>query len=114
MKTKINSKLAIVLFAIVSFFALSSFLKAPEEKKQYATLRVFEPYAGSASFDARIIIVFEDGKVEEIDIDKFKSSNLAANTKKINETINQVSNKGYELISVSSGNCTTYTFLKNK
>lgn len=113
MKTKINSKLAIALFAIISFFALSSFLNSPNEKKQYATLRVFEPYAGSASFDARIIIAYEDSKVEEIDIDKFKSSNLAANTKKINETVNAVSGKGYELISVTSGAIsTTYTFEK--
>ena len=85
MKTKINSKLTIALIAAISFFALSSFLNSPDEKKQYATLRAFEPYGGSGSFDARIIIAYGDGKIEEIDIDKFRSSNLAENTKKITE-----------------------------
>jgi|GEM_PF-4208517 len=95
------------LTAIV--LTLSSF--APQETSaRYAMMKTYE-YA--AMYDSKIIIVYENGEVEEIMLEKAKYSNFAINMQKINETLNRLSKKGYKMIS-SSGEVTFGCYIFEK
>lgn len=113
MKTRF--KLLILLSAILSFFTLSSFFTQQSGNK-YLTIRTIEVINGI--WDSKIVIMFEDGKVEEIELEKFRSRNFTDNSKKIHDALNYVAGKGYTLISSSSGNgdaviITSFIFTKN-
>lgn len=67
----------------------------------------------SGSFDSKIVIVDEKGRVEEFEMGNLKTKTYVENTKLINETLNKVAARGYELS--SSTNCgvaTNYVFEK--
>lgn len=87
----------------------------------YATMRVFDCNKsvgmGSGFLSARIIVVYEDGQAEEIELLPYSEKNEIENLKKINATINGMKQKGYLLISQSisgdQGNLIQdYTFYK--
>jgi hypothetical protein len=78
---------------------------------KYLTLRTIEIPAGGYPYEPSIIIIYEDGQSEQIQLGKFKESNFLSNTKKINETINVIANKGYELFSVSGNDIMTSTYI---
>jgi hypothetical protein len=86
--------------AALTILLLSSFLK-PSAQGKYLTVRTIEVFNGI--WDSKIVILYEDGKVEEIELEKFRSRNFTDNSKKIHDAINAVANKGYTLISSSSG-----------
>jgi len=79
----------------VLFFLLTAFYNA-DSRNKYVTMCVFEVYGA-----AKIVIAYEDGKTEELALNRFVSKNFVSNTKIINDAINGLSIKGYELLSVS-------------
>jgi hypothetical protein len=111
MKTKFIF-IGIVAFAagLCAIFSLSSFT-SQADGPQYTTMKVLEY---SAIYDPRILIVYENGKTEEIDLEKPKNSgNITNNVRKINETLNKLSKKGYHLHSFTGElNFATYLFEK--
>jgi hypothetical protein len=102
-----------ILFISLSVMLLVSFAfsNRSNEQKNYATMRTIESALGNFS---KIMIVYEDGKTEEIALERSASTNLLNNAILINNSINAISSKGYELVS-SHGigdQVTTYTFVK--
>ena len=87
---------------------ISSFTKQASGAK-YASMRVFEVYAGGPS---KIVLVY-DGTAEKIELDKWGSSNIESNTIQINQAVNKLASKGYELVSQSGGDqVSLYSFMK--
>lgn len=105
----------IFVVVVAAVILLSSFLTQPSVSgNKYATIRVLEAYTG----DSRIVTIYEDGKVEEIELEHFRQKNFTDNSKKIHDAINAVANKGYQLVSSSSGSgdatiITSFVFTKN-
>lgn len=88
-----------------------AFSNHTNEQMNYATMRTIESALGNFS---KIMIVYEDGKTEEIALERSTTNNLLNNAIVINNTINAISSKGYELVS-SHGigdQVSTYTFVK--
>jgi hypothetical protein len=103
---KTTRVLTVVISAIAAFFLLTSFLNHQQAQNKYLTL-----WTTQGGLDTKIVIVYEDGNTEEIDLDKFKPSSHTSNAKKINEAINSVANKGYELIAMSGTDLVTNTYI---
>lgn len=79
------------------------------------TMRTAEVMNGL--YDNSITIVYEDGKVEKIELVKIKMNDFSPNLVVINENLNKIKSKGYKLISTAEGGgdgifMTTYTFEK--
>lgn len=106
----IRSKLILAISAIILFFLFTSALNKQEiNDDKYVTMRVTEGGRGWAS----IIIVYPDGQSDEIELNVHHIDNVKPNTLKINQTINSISKKGYELVSSTGYGATTfYTFVK--
>lgn len=88
-----------------------AFSNHTNEQMNYATMRTIESALGNFS---KIMIVYEDGKTEEIALERSTTNNLLNNAIVVNNTINAISSKGYELVS-SHGigdQVSTYTFVK--
>ena len=112
MKT-MKFKVRIAFFSLICLFCLTSSIVASgqQSSKKYVTMRTFE----SNGPDHQIVIAYEDGSVEQIDLIRpYKIVDFVANLKKINETINNLASKGYELVSTSGTDVqtTTYVFVK--
>jgi uncharacterized membrane protein YcaP (DUF421 family) len=101
---------AIALLLVVSTLVLSAF--APQEAhSKYITMKTFEY---EAIFESKIVIVYENGQMEEFDLEKAKKqANIINNMRKINETFNTLGKKGYRLVS-SSGEMTSMTYVFEK
>ena len=102
-----------ILFLSLSAILLVclAFSNQSNEQKNYATMRTIESTLGNFS---KIMIVYEDRKTEEIALERSATNNLLNNAIVINNTINAISSKGYELVS-SHGigdQVSTYTFVK--
>ena len=89
----------------------------------YATVRVFDCNKsvglGTGYVSAKIIIVYEDGKTEELPLLGYSDKNELENLKTVNQTINKLKAKGYFLIAQyttgEQGNLISdYTFLKQQ
>lgn len=87
----------------------------------YATMRVFDCNKavgmGSGFIAAKIFIIYEDGRTEEVPLLPYNEKNEIENLKTINKTINKLKNEGYFLITQyttgDQGNLISdYTFLK--
>jgi hypothetical protein len=102
--------------AIISVVLLSSFLPG-EGTTRYLTVRTIEFYAGM--FDSKIVVVDENGDIKEHDLEKMRSKTLGENARRINTVLNDLSKKGYELVSSSASGFGTdglvnlYIFKKN-
>ncbi|MCC6684551.1 MAG: hypothetical protein IT247_05730 [Bacteroidia bacterium] len=109
---KIRGKLLVAVLAMIAFVSFSSFSTQEPSGSKYVTLRIYEQAKGSV-WDSKIVIAYENGKTEEMELGTLKPDNFVANAIKINETINTISAKGYTLLSVSGAlNISTYTFVK--
>jgi hypothetical protein len=109
MKTTTKFLTATLTLALIIILA-SAFNKQQGSGNKYLTMRAFQATIGKGS---KIIIVYENGKTEEIELEKYNVDNFLANTITINQAINNVSSKGYELISVTGAELTSlYTFVK--
>ena len=89
----------IIAASVLAIFLLSSFLEQSQAPK-YLTVKTIEFYAGV--FDSKISVVDENGQVEEHELEKLRSKNLADNTKRINRIFNELSGKGYVLVNSTS------------
>lgn len=113
MKTK--RSISITLTVILAFLLLSSFLKQ-ETESEYLTVKTIEFFSGLDN--SKLVIVDKTGTIEELDLDKLRSKNLADNAKKVNDVFNNLSKKGYKLINSTTaswgadGFISTYIFEK--
>jgi hypothetical protein len=105
---KTTTKSAIFSLALISAIILiSSFTKQTSGTK-YATIRSIETVMGGSK-----IILAYDGKTEEMGLENGTIKNMTPNTLKINDAINMMAAKGYELVSQSGGETISmYTFVK--
>lgn len=87
----------------------------------YATMRVFDCNKavgmGVGYLQSKIIIAYENGTLEEIELLPFGEKNEPENLKRITEALNKMKTKGYFLISQSTTGeqgslVTDYTFMK--
>jgi hypothetical protein len=110
MKTT-TSKLLVATSAIILIIFLAPSFKTPQTSgNKYLVMRAYEAAMGGGS---KIVIVYEDGKTEEQDLDVLKPGNYSPNAVKLAQAINGIANKGYELVSSSSGDYQgTYLFTK--
>jgi hypothetical protein len=105
MKSTPTKLFATTLAIMLVIFLISSF-RPSDAGSKYLTLRTWE------TFD-KMIVIYEDGKTEEFALDKFTAKNFVAVSLKVNQTINNIASKGYELVSSTGGdNITTYIFQK--
>ena len=103
-----TTKLIFLILLISAIFLFYSFTKPTTESK-YATMRTVEATMGGIS---KIILVY-DGKTEELELGKGSSSNQIPNTQQINQALNLIASKGYELVSQSGGDyISMYSFVK--
>ena len=110
MKTTTTKLLTATLTLVLIIFLTSAFTEQQGSGNKYLTMRIFQAAIGGGS---KIMIVYEDGKTEEIELEKYAVGNFLPNTVKINQTINDLSNKGYELFSVTGAEMLSlYTFVK--
>lgn len=117
-------KRIVFLLAAVLFFALPQVTKAQAPATGgYATVRVFDCNKsvsfGTGYISAKIFIVYEDGKTEEVPLLAYSEKNELENLRTINATINKLKSKGYFLIAQyttgEQGNLISdYTFLKQQ
>ncbi len=104
---KTTKALIFSIALILTIMLVSSFTKATETK--YATMRTVEAAVGGMS---KIILVY-DGKTEELELGKGSNSNQTPNTLQINQAMNLLASKGYELVSQSGGDyISMYSFVK--
>ncbi|HLP50510.1 MAG TPA: hypothetical protein VK154_06465 [Chitinophagales bacterium] len=108
------------------FFLLPQLSNAQAGKNPvggYATVRVFDCNKsvsfGTGYISAKIFIVYEDGKTEEIPLLSYSEKNELENLKTVNATINKLKGMGYFLIAQyttgEQGNLISdYTFLKQQ
>jgi hypothetical protein len=80
----------------------------------YLIVRTIEP---GGMWPSEIIVVYEDGKIETFELKKFKGNNFVENVATIQSKLNDIKNKGYNLISSNGGNSdnmvvNTYVFQK--
>lgn len=107
--------------AVFTLFIVSNSCSA--QVGGYATVRVFDCNKavgmGSGYIAAKIFIVYEDGKTEEIPLLGYSEKNELENLKTVNATINRLKSKGYFLIAqYTTGEqgslISDYTFLKQQ
>ena len=111
-----------LLIALFVFLFLAP-IQTKAQTGGYATIRVFDCNKsialGSGYVAAKIFIVYEDGKTEELPLLGYSDKNELENLKTINATINRLKSKGYFLIAQyttgEQGNLISdYTFLKQQ
>lgn len=112
------SKLPVLLF---SFIAMLLSISAYSQNGGYATMRVYDcnksVSMGTGFIAAKIIIVYEDGRTEEVELLPYNEKNATENLKRITATLNALKAKGYFLISQDTSGeqgaiVSDYTFLK--
>lgn len=112
MKNKFMFITAVAL--IVSLGVIFGFTNKPDSTG-ILTMRTLE---SASMVDNGIMIVYENGKVEKIELSKLTARDHTQNLLIINETINRLQSSGYRLISTAGGGdglgsiITTYTFEK--
>ncbi|MCE3229577.1 MAG: hypothetical protein K0S32_4128 [Bacteroidetes bacterium] len=97
-----NHKSILIGIGICLIIALSSFL-SQQTPNHFITIRTIE-YKGPISPESRLVIVDDMGELRDFELEKVNGSgSMGNNTKSINEVINKLSKKGYQLVSTSSG-----------
>jgi len=112
--------ISITLFALIVIITMSSFVFTPQKvdnqttQDQYIIVRTTEIYGMMPS---SMITIYEDGTVEKKDLKKLNPKTMEENLLIIHAKLNELKNKGYELVSTTGGNSdnfisTTYIFNK--
>jgi hypothetical protein len=110
MKLQTPQVMRTVLFLALVIIISSAFISQQSTKNKYLTMRTYQAAVGNGS---KILIVYEDGRSEEIELEKYTVSNFLPNTIKINNALNDLSKGGYELVSVTGAELVSlYTFVK--
>lgn len=106
---------------IVALIALLVSTAAYSQNGGYATMRVYDcnksVSMGTGFIAAKIIIVYEDGKTEDVELLPYNEKNATENLRRITATLNAMKAKGYFLISQDTSGeqgaiISDYTFLK--
>src|ERR1043166_4111855 len=101
-------KLIVVAVLGIAALTISAFTKNENEAK-YITMRIQEPPNGL--YPAKLVVAY-GGKIEEKDL-QTGGKGFIPNSIIINEAINSLHAKGYELLSQSGGDMnSTYNFIK--
>lgn len=113
-----------VLVTAILFFVISQVAYGQNGSVGgYATVRVFDCNKqvglGTGYVSARVYIVYEDGKTEEVPLLGYSEKNELENLKTVNQIINKLKKQGYFLIAQyttgEQGNLISdYTFLKQQ
>lgn len=111
---KTTHKLITGTLAFIGIIMLSSFLN-PDPANKFLTVKSVEIPNGL--YDSYIVTIDENGKTEEVELEKFRPRNIISNAVKLSDIINKVANKGYELHSFTSTSdatfmVNTYLFIK--
>jgi hypothetical protein len=108
---------------LLSVLSLITFRINAQQATGYAIMRVFDcnkgVSMGSGFIAAKILIAYETGKTEEVELLPYNEKNEIENIKKITDTLNKMKTKGYFLISQTTtgeqGNMISdYTFLRQQ
>jgi hypothetical protein len=114
------STLFFFLCAIAVFFP-KNVMAQKQANTGYLLMRVFDSNkyvaSGNIYINSKIFIVYEDGKLETIELLPFSEKNEVENLKKIGNTLNEIKKKGYLLMSATTTGeqgalVTDYVFLK--
>ena len=111
---KSNRILIIISVTVITALITYGFTGIENSQGSIVTVRTTEVLSG---WDNAMITVYPDGAVEKVELEKLKSKDLNPNQLKINQHLNTIVSKGYELHSVAGGNSeavfvTTYIFSK--
>ncbi len=103
-----------ILLAALTLVSVILFTSAITQQKSsantYITMHTLQVPVG---IDSKICIVYEDGQTEVIELNRYTNKNIPLNLVIINEAINNISKKGYDLISVTGAETSSiYTFVK--
>jgi hypothetical protein len=106
----------VCLLGLTALFMNPASMNAQSTEK-LLTIRTLEVI--DDTYQGKIVIVDEDGKVTELKLLKFKPGVFAENSKRIHEAINDVLAKGYKMVGSSGGAgqiflITTYLFQKEE
>ncbi len=93
-----NKKITVVLFTIL--FTIATFSAKAGTETGYCIMRVFDctKSIGSSFVNPSIIITYENGEQETIELASFSKNSEHENLKKIGENLNILKKKGYTLI----------------
>ena len=86
----------------------------PAEGEKYVIMRASEVYGMAPS---SLVIIWEDGTVEEADLGKLSAKKMDENLQVIHSKLNEIKEKGYSLVTSNGGNSDnliTMTFLFKK
>ena len=108
-----------LLPVLVSIFVLTgifAFKNKSGSQGGILSLRTCETTLGPR--DNSITIVYEDSKIEKIELKKLNLNDMSVNFVTINECLNKIKSQGYRLLSTADGSTDgrimiTYTFEKN-
>src|SRR5687768_13936099 len=103
---KLKVSVTIFSFALI-FFLITSFNSSDSNNKYLVV------YVNAMYNQSQITVVYEDGKIEEFAYDLLGKKANVSNTQKLSQTLNYISDKGYNLILSSGGDAnSTYIFQK--
>jgi hypothetical protein len=94
-----------VILMTTCVLLMMAFKPKPTEVKKYALVETFE---STNLLKGLMIITYEDGKKETIDLQPVRNVDLAANSMIISLKLSDLSTKGYNLAGLSEGVVNNY------
>lgn len=108
-------KVTIKQVSIIGVMLLTAILATSFVQKDNATkiltVRVFEMGIGSKM---KISICDETGKAEDLIFDKVTSDNQLLRTEKLNQTLNDIAKRNYQLVSATGGDFSSTFIFERK
>jgi hypothetical protein len=109
-----------IIFALIVVITMSSFVLSSQQddnqttEEGYVIIRTTEVYGNIPS---SMVTIYEDGTVEKISLKKINPKTMEDNLITIHSKLNELKNKGYELVSMAGGSSdnlisTTYVLKK--
>ncbi|NOQ27116.1 MAG: hypothetical protein GQ564_17285 [Bacteroidales bacterium] len=113
--------ISITIFALIVVITMSSFVFVSQQddnqitKDGYVIIRTTEIFGMMPS---SMVTIYEDGTVEKSSLKKINPKTMEDNLITIHSKLNELKNKGYELVSMAGGSSdnlisTTYVLKKN-
>lgn len=113
--------ISITIFALIVVITMSSFVFVSQQddnqttEEGYVIIRTTEVYGNIPS---SMVTIYEDGTVEKSSLKKINPKTMEENLITIHSKLNELKNKGYELVSMAGGSSdnlisTTYILKKN-
>lgn len=113
--------ISIAILSLIVVITMSSFIFTSQQddnqttEEGYVIIRTTEIYGNMPS---SMVTIYEDGTVEKISLKKINPKTIEDNLIIIHAKLNELKNKGYELVSMAGGSSdnlisTTYILKKN-